>query len=93
MSNSFVLFGRNHRLQVFKGIEKKEGNYMGFQMSQIFPKDFVFTSRSVLIIHWHCFQVSYTLAQLKQTTNLHSEVPSIFGQIQLIGWTRPRVDV
>ena len=35
----------------------------GLQMSPIFPPEFVFTM-SVLIIHWHCVQVSYARAQL-----------------------------
>ena len=64
---------------------------MGLQMPQFYPKDFVFTSERPH--YWHCFQVSYTFAQLKQKTKLHSKVPSIFGLTQLIGSTRPKVDV
>ena len=32
---------------------------------------------SVLIIHWHCFQVSYALAQLAKEINLHQKELSI----------------
>ena len=32
---------------------------------------------SVLIIHWHRFQVSYTRAHLAKRKNLHQKVPSV----------------
>ena len=32
---------------------------------------------SVLIIHWHCFQVSYARAQLAKDINLHQKELSI----------------
>ena len=32
---------------------------------------------SVLIIHWHCFQVSYARAQLAKVINLHQKELSI----------------
>ena len=32
---------------------------------------------SVLIIHWHCFQVSYARAQLAKDINLHQKEFSI----------------
>ena len=32
---------------------------------------------SVLIIHWHCFQVSYARAQLAKDINLHQKGPSV----------------
>ena len=35
---------------------------------------------SVLIIHWHCFQVSYARAQLVEEINLHKKELSITFQ-------------
>ena len=37
----------------------------GFKCHKFFQK-ILCLQVSVLIIHWHCFQVSYTLAQIKQ---------------------------
>ena len=41
---------------------------MGLQMSQIFPQ-ILCLQVSVLIILWHCFQVSYARAQLVKQRN------------------------
>ena len=51
----------------FKDIENKDGNKMGLQISQIFPQTLCLQV-SILIIHWHRFQVSYAGTQLKQKT-------------------------
>ena len=39
---------------------------MGLQITNVinFPLDFVITSRTILIIHWHCLEDSYANAQL-----------------------------
>ena len=33
---------------------------------------------SVLVIHWHCFQVSYARAQLAEKYNLHERILGYF---------------
>ena len=57
----------NHQFtypQGFKDIENKEGNGAS-NVTKFFPQILCFQV-SVLIIHWHCFQVSYSRAQLEQ---------------------------
>ena len=42
-----------------------------------FPPKILCLQVSVLIIHWHCFQVSYARAQLAKDITLHQKERSI----------------
>ena len=53
-----------HILKVSRTLKTRKA--MGLQMSQNFFPQILCFQVSVLIIHWHCFQVSYSRAQLQQ---------------------------
>ena len=65
-----AVFGRNLT------IENREGFQQGLKYNQFFPQISCLPV-SFLIIHWRCFQVSYTRAHLAKRQNLHQKGPSV----------------
>ena len=67
---------KKYSLQVLRTLKTGKAFKQGLKYSQFSPQ-ILCLQASVLIIHWHCFQVSYTRAHLAKRQNLHQKGPSV----------------
>ena len=67
---------KKYSLQVSRTLKTGKAFKQGLKQNQFSPQ-ILCLQVSVLIIHWHCFQVSYARAQLAKDINLHQEELSI----------------
>ena len=67
---------KKYSLQVSITLKTGKAFEQGLKYSQFSPQ-ILCLHASVLIIHWHCFQVSYTRAHLAKRQNLHQKGPSV----------------
>ena len=79
LDNFFINFAiprsivHKYTLQVFKRTLKAEKAFkQGLRYNQFFPH-ILCLQVSVLIIHWHCFQVLYARSHLAKRQNLHQK--------------------
>ena len=69
---------KKYSLQVSRTLKTGKVFKQGLKHNQFSPQ-ILCLQVSVLIIHWHCFQVSYARAQLAKDINLHQkELPITF---------------
>ena len=72
----------SYTLQVSRTLKTGKAFKQGLKYNQFFPQ-ILRLQVSVLIIHWHCFQVSYARVQLANILNLHKTGPSVAFQKNL----------
>ena len=65
-----------YTLQVSRTLKTGKAFKWGLKYNQFSPQ-ILCLQVSVLIIHWHCFQVSYARARLQKELNLHQKELSI----------------
>ena len=61
-----------YTLQVLRTLKTEKAFKQGLKYNQFFPH-ILCLQVSVLIIHWHCFQVLYARAHLAKRQNLHQK--------------------
>ena len=67
---------KKYSLKVSRTLKTGKAFKQGLKHNQ-FPPQILCLQASVLIIHWHCFQVSYTRANLAKRQNLHQKGTSV----------------
>ncbi|CAH3176276.1 unnamed protein product [Porites evermanni] len=76
VSQKFISIVKKYSLQVLRTLKTGKAFKQGLKYSQFSPQ-ILCLQASVLIIHLHCFQVSYTRAHLAKRQNLHQKGPSV----------------